>query len=385
MKTIIKYLLPILLLSGWLTSCNNAEEFKDVVYFTGTDVSPVVKYSLEEPTPIGLSVRSSAKVSGDVKVGIKVNESLVDQYNEVNGTNYILLPKNAYSFDISSVTIESGKYATEPFYLNITSIDDFRDEDTFCLPIEITDVKEGDMPILESSKVMYVVINKTIITKAATLNGTYFRVNFESDPSRDLSAVPQVTMEARINLFDYQNGSPYISTVMGLEEHFLIRLGDVTIPKDIIQLAGGGYPVSSTRNIGLNEWVHVAVTYDGARICLYLDGSLNAYVDAPRGPINLLGISPDRTFFIGTTSNSTGRTLKGYISEARLWTRALTEAEIANNICAVSADAPDLLAYWKFNSWKDDATKNIVVDYTGHGYDAVGNRNITWVEGVRCP
>lgn len=389
MKTIIKYLLPIIFLSGWMFSCDNPEDFKDVIYFTGTDVSPIMKYSLEEPTNIGISVRSSAKVTESIKVGVQVNDALVEQYNKENGTSYKVLPKDVYSFDVNTATIESGKYASEPFYLDIKSIDDFKDEDTYCLPIEITGVQEGSMPILESSRIMYVVVNRTIITKAATLNGRYFYVDFSSDPGRDLSSISQITMEARIFVDSYQERDPYISTIMGCEENFLLRLGDVKIPKDYLQLAGGAYPVSSVEAIPPSKWVHVAVTYDGKRISLYIDGRLNAYIEGSRGPIDIFDGSKNSSskisFYIGTTSNSTGRTLKGKISEARVWTRALTEAEIANNICAVAADAPDLLAYWKFNSWKDDANKNIVVDYTGHGYDAIGNGTITWVEGVRCP
>lgn len=381
MKT-IKYILSIVLLAGWI-SCDNPKDFQDTLYFTGTEVSPIMKYSLEEPTSIGLSVRASTKVDETVKVGLRVNQDLVEKYNKENGTSYMVLSPEAYSLEAKEAIIEKDKFSSEPFYLNIKSLDSFRDEDTFCVPIEISNVLEGSLPVLEASKIIYVLLNKTIITKAARMSGTYFMVKFEDDPA--LAAVPELTMEARIYLTGYQDNDPYISTILGLEENFLIRIGDVTIGKDILQLAGGGYPVASTEAIPLNKWVHVAATYDGKRICIYIDGRLNSYTDAPRGPINLHGVSDDRRFCIGTTSNYTGRTMKGYMSEARVWTRALTEVEIANNICAVSADAPDLLAYWKFNSWKDDANKNIVIDYTGHGYDARGNGTISWMEGVRCP
>lgn len=389
MKTVIKYILPVLFLSVWISACNNPEAFKDVIYFTGTDMSPVVKYSLEKPESVGLSIRSSAIVQEKVEVGLRVNEALVAQYNSENGTSYAVLPKGYYSFDTSSAVIEAGKYASEPFYLKVDSVNLFKDEDTYCLPVEITNVKGGNIPVLESSRVMYLIVKKTIITKAAVLNGRYFYVNFGSDPGRDLSAVSELTMEARIFVDDFQNYSPFISSIIGCEENFLLRLGDVKIPKDILQLAGNSYPVSSVRTIDRNKWVHVAVTYNGKRIILYINGQMNAYVDAPRGPIDLLAGSKNGStnvsFYIGTTSNSSSRTLKGKISEARVWTRALSEAEIADNICAVPADAQGLLAYWKFNEWKSDTEKSIVVDYTGHGYDAIGNGTITWVEGVRCP
>lgn len=388
MKTILSYI-SIIFLSAWVCSCNSPDDFKDVVYFTGTDTSPILKYSLENPTNIGLSVRSSAKAASNIKVGIRINPSLVERFNTENGTGYRLLPDSVYSFNTGSAVIETGKYASEPFHLDVKSIKGLKDEDTYCLPVEISGVQEGDMSVLEASRVVYVIINKTIITDAAVLGGTFFHVDFGSDEGRDLTALSQITMEARIFVDAFQDFDPFISTIMGCEENFLLRLGDVKIPKDFLQLAGGGYPVSSVNAVAQSKWVHVAVTYDGKRICLYINGVLNAYGAAPRGPINLLGGSKNSatkvSFYIGTTSNANRRVLNGKISEARVWTRALTEAEIANNICAVSAKAPDLLAYWKFNSWKDDSNKHIVVDYTGHGYDAIGNNNITWVKGVKCP
>lgn len=383
MKT-IKYIL-LVILSGCFFACDNPEDFQDVVYFTGTDVSPVVKYSLEEPTKIGLSVRASTKVDAIVKVGVKVNTDLIDKYNEANGTNYKPLPADSYSFDVNTAVIEQNQYASQPFYLDVKSIDSFKDEDIYCLPVEITNVQEGGLPVLESSRVMYLIINKTIITNATVLSGTYFKVNFGSDAGRDLSNVSQITMEARIFVDRFQTSDPYISSIMGLEEHFLLRFGDVKIDPNTLQLAGGGYPVSSSTNVSAGKWVHIAATYDGSRARLYIDGKLNAYTDAPRGGINLNGIDASRSFYIGRTSVDYTRYLYGKISEARVWTRVLSEAEIANGICAVSPDSPDLLAYWKFNSYKDDSNKNIVVDLTGHGYDAVGNTAVSFVEGVRCP
>lgn len=384
MKT--RIILFIAALLSVLYSCKEADEFQNVIYFTGTENSPVLKMSIEEPTDLGISVRASAITKNDINVTVAVNEALVDKYNKENGTNYKTLSTDIYSISNTSLQIKAGKYISEPLKLSIKSLNEFTDEDIYCVPMEIKNVQGGDFPVLDASRIIYLVINKTIITKAADLSGNYFKVDFENKDlgKGDLSAVNDLTMEARIYVDRFQTANPFISTIMGLEENFLLRIGDVTIDNNQLQLAGGGYPVTSVNGLSANAWTHVAVTYDGSLIKLYVNGELESYVEAPRGPINLTGLDGDRKFYIGQTALY-GRYLYGKISEVRVWTKALTKEEIQNGICAVSPASEGLLAYWKFNSAKSDTELNVVPDLTGNGYHAKGIRNVSWVEGVRCP
>lgn len=378
---IIKYLSIVILSLTCLCTCSTQDGLQDAIYFTGTENTPILKYSLEEPTSVGISIRSSSKVSEQVNATLFVEPSLLEQYNKEKGTNYTLLDPNVYELEQTEAIIEKGNYMSKPIMINIKSIDSFKDESTYCIPVAIKDVSNNSIPILQSSRVVYVILNRTIITKAAKLSGNFFKIDFASDPARDLSAVNQVTMEARIYVNSFQTIKPYISSIMGLEEHFLLRIGDVTIKNDQLQLAGGGYPVTAANSLSPNTWTHIAVTFDGAKIRLYINGEEEGSTDAPRGPINLNGIDDYRRFYIGRTSLDYLRPLDGYISEARIWTRALSQSELKNSICAVSPDSPDLLAYWKFNQ----SNGKTVVDYTGHGYDAIANGDIIWTEGVRCP
>ncbi|MBK5722745.1 DUF1735 and LamG domain-containing protein [Dysgonomonas sp. Marseille-P4677] len=384
MKTRIILFITILL--SVLSSCKDADELQNVIYFTGTENSPVLKMSIEEPTDLGVSVRASSITENDINITVSVNESLIEKYNKENGTNYKALAADVYSLSSTDLQIKAGKFVSEPVKLSIKTLDSFTDEDIYCVPIEIKNVQGGDFPVLEASRVMYLVINRTIITKAADLSGNYFKVDFDNKDlgKGDLSAVDALTMEARIYVDRFQTSSPYISTIIGLEENFLLRIGDVTIDNSQLQLAGGGYPVTSVNRLSANVWTHIAVTYDGSMIRLYINGELESYVEAPRGPINLTGLDADRKFYIGQTPLY-GRYLYGKISEARVWTRALTKEEIQNGICAVSPASEGLLAYWKFNSAKSETELNIIPDLTGNGYHAKGVRNVSWVEGVRCP
>ena len=86
--------------------------------------------------------------------------------------------------------------------------------------------------------------------------------------------------------------------------------------------------------------------------------------------------------------------LNGYLAEARVWSRALSSNEIANNkdLVVVDPQSPGLLAYWKMNECevleeprRDPILNRIfynrIVDQTGHGYDAYGEgRNPDFID-----
>lgn len=358
------------------TGCKSEESFQDVIYFTGTETTPTAKYSIDGPSDIGISISASCKVAGNVTAQVQARPDLVETYNATNAKDYKPLPAGSYELSATSLVLTEGKYVSKPLRLSITSIEDFEEGVTYCLPVSIVSV-EGGLPVLESSRTVYAVINRTIITYAADLNGSaYFTVPFSKD--ENLKAVPQVTMEARIYMKAFNGSNPFISSVIGIEENFLLRFGDVNIDKNQIQLAGGKFPVTGTLQFETNKWYHVAITYDGAQIKLYVNGELNSSTDGARGGINLAD-EYSGGFHIGFSAG--GRLMKGAVSEVRVWTKALSEMEIANNVCYVDPTAEGLLAYWRFN----EGTGNEVKDWSGNGWDLKSNRSVSWMEGVRCP
>ena len=72
----------------------------------------------------------------------------------------------------------------------------------------------------------------------------------------------------------------------------------------------------------LNEWHHVASTYDGDTVRQYIDGKLDAEYAAP-GKLN----SVDIVFRIGKSQTGLAGTV-GYVDEVAIYNRALSEEEI---------------------------------------------------------
>lgn len=377
MKSIAYLLIAALCSVGTLAGCQKATELREVVYVTGTKDDPSYIFTIDDPAAFGITVTSTTKAEQPIRATLAADPSLIDEYNTLHGTNYEPLPEGSYALEEATVEIPAGKIVSKAAKFAITSTDDFVEGTTYLMPVSIRSI-EGGLSILEPCRTLYVVVKRTIHTRATKISSSsYYHVpSFQEDPS--LAAVPQVTMECRVRMHGWQNGKPFISSLIGIEEHFLLRFGDVTIPKDQLQLAGGGYPVTATTKFELEKWYHIAVVYDGATITIYVDGKFDASTSAPRGPIEL-SRDYQQGFFIGRSRG--GRPLNGDVSEVRVWTRALTPSELRNNLCMVDPTSEGLLAYWRFN---ETDGKN-AVDLTGHGHTAVGSANPTFTEEIKCP
>ena len=382
MKKIFGFILAMMLFA----SCQEVAEFKDVIYFTGTEESPRITFTIEEPRDMGVTITATNKVATDTRVLLEAgDQSMLDAYNAKTGKKYVMPPAGSFNLDKDETVIKAGNYVSESVRFGVTSLDEFVEGTNYCVPLVITGT-DGDMPILESSKVMYVVINRTIISKAVDLHGRCgFNVPlFMTDPR--VSALDQATMEirVRVNSFPSANANPGISSLMGIEETFLFRFGDISIEKNQLQLApavinGKKYFTTGETRYTTGKWHQVVCVYDGSSVAIYVDGKLDVKFGAGPGTINLNTDYFDG-FWFGQSCG--GRYLDGAISEARFWTRALTMNEIQDSACYVDPKTPGLLAYWRFNAVQEDGR---VLDETGNGFDAIPHGSYTWIENVKCP
>ena len=118
-----------------------------------------------------------------------------------------------------------------------------------------------------------------------------------------------------------------------------------------------GIHLNINRNIAiatglpLNEWSHVAGTYDGESIRVYINGELGAETSYEGAPLELT----ESDFWLGNNRQNT-RPYAGYLKDIQLWQRALTSAEIQQALAQTpSAEAAGLLASWPFAEETSDA------------------------------
>ncbi|GAB3823724.1 hypothetical protein GCM10028821_01660 [Hymenobacter jeollabukensis] len=185
-----------------------------------------------------------------------------------------------------------------------------------------------------------------------------------------------LSLECWVKVNAFKTGAPYISSLMGIEDNggaAMLRLGDAGLAANRVQFVLGGVNLASNAALNANTWYHLAGTFDGSAMRLYVNGVLD---NSRTGPSSVLA---DANFYLGRNYASS-RCLDGSLDEVRVWKRALTAAEIAANACQVSRNAAGLEAYWPCN----EATGSVANDATGHGHTGtlMGMVRSDWSDNV---
>lgn len=108
------------------------------------------------------------------------------------------------------------------------------------------------------------------------------------------------------------------------------------------------YANSPAYSISLNNWQHIAMTYSGGNLNLYINHTLvpiNWYLgNAAYGPINH---DPYSALFLGIRSEYI-RPYKGAIDEVKIWNSVKSASDFINEACGVNYTG-NLAAYWPLN------------------------------------
>jgi hypothetical protein len=111
---------------------------------------------------------------------------------------------------------------------------------------------------------------------------------------------------------------------------------------------GLNHPLQGAINIPQNVWTHLACTYDGNDLKLYVNGQPDATLHVAQ-PVRSNSIQHAA---LGTAINSTGGTagfFQGRMDEVRIWNSARSAAQIAANYALEIPSATGLVGRWDMN------------------------------------
>lgn len=336
----------------------------------------------------------------DVKVTLGINPSLAADYNLRHGTSLPMLDAKYYTLSPAAVTIPAGKVESQPVQLLLSGLTGEDEAQTGALPLDKAyllpvRIEQATMDIMQNSATAYYVVKRSSAITTAAFLGDDNWISFPTLP--DCTAwdnLTAVTFEALIYIDKFSDNAN-ISTIMGVEQYLLLRIGDTGFPRRQLQVSAEGFgmdkfpaPDKTHKSLETGRWYHVAYTYDmETRVArLYVDGRLQSEME-DMGPAT---ISDDNKlnpadqkgdkFLIGNSFDQMKRPLNGNIAEARVWSVARTEEQIWDNMYRIGnpLDEPTLIGYWKFNEGRG----NNIKDWSMYKNDGVANRNLTWPEGI---
>ena len=188
----------------------------------------------------------------------------------------------------------------------------------------------------------------------------YFDGSDEVIISSDSSLNPTnaITVMAWINADDWDGNRRILQK--GVDDQYrLIDEGNLEF--GLAGVSGGdiGTPIPTT-----GVWHHVAGTYDGSTIRLYVDG-VEEVSNSASGPLQTSSTS----LYIGNKplSSYSGDHFKGIIDEVRIYNRALSTQEINNTMSNELPETSGLVLYLSFDALEGSTCP----DLSGHGNDGI--------------
>ncbi len=399
----MKKVIYIAALAVVMASCAQKESdhhFSNVLYFSGGASVADIRVGEEDASLTrSISVEMAIPESKEIKFNVSVDESKLDSYRSMyQDSEAQILPAANYELSASEVSMAEGFVTSDPIVITFKNTNALPDlSKHYVLPLTLS---SADVTPLGSGSTLYYVLSKaSLINVVADITDNRAWPIFDNQPTfKDMTTF---TMEALVNATTFKRNNDEggkiehpLATVMGIEDRFLIRVGDTLIPENQIQVAWAqqdgegstkrGNISNAAMQIKAGRWYHIAVTFDAGAITVYLNGVNVGEANSSDIGVTSVDFSTvhseeddgkPRCFWIGYSYDK-WRYWNGRISEARIWNKALTAEEINadKHFYQVDPASEGLVAYWKF----DDGAGAVVKDYSALGNDLTCQLPPSW-------
>lgn len=378
---------------GIFTACNDAEyDTLDTHAFIHEALSATggkVTVQATGETTTSLNIHMSDAASADSHYQLVVDQSVLDEYNRINGTSYIVLPEGQYKFP-DDIVVKAGQYNAEETTVTLEAFthDMVNSGEAYALPVRLVS-KDGNYPVMPKTGA-YVILTENIIQFSAPqfLGGAKLSSpQYTSSPE----TYAQYTVETRFQISDTNNRNRAVfSTSDGEGRSVLLRFEDPQSSNNehpahsLVQIQLHKGYVNPVHHFEVNKWQHLAVTFDGATYRIYVNGVESGQLASSDPCLKFKGIG----WFTDGDGNQSGwwKGCKILVSQVRIWSVARNAAQISNSMTQVSPKSTGLEAYWRMDEGKteerEDGTYTVFEDATGKGHTLETKQAITWVDGI---
>ncbi len=333
-----------------------------------------------------LTVVLNEPVSSDASFRLVFDESVLARYNKEQGTDYEFMPDTLYTFG-PAVTVPAGKYTSEPVALNLLPCPETMKPGTYAVPVRLVP-DSGSVAATEVTSCYVAAFEVPKVSVSLPL----FNGKTGLADSGFGQTLNKFTIEAR---FQVSNTANRNRDVFSNSNSVLLRFEDPQNDQNgvkahsWVQFQGDGWYFNPDKAYEPNKWQHIALTYDGTKAILYVNGAVAGQKDGTIDPsfavIGWFGGDIKSGGGHGTDVDTWWAGCKIIPHEARIWSTVRSAAQITGNMKGVSAKSDGLVGYWSFE--KDTCTQNeagetVFADLTGNGHDLVTTRNFVWIEKI---
>lgn len=369
-----------MLLAALATGCNDAEydvlgTHAYISESTSASSAKVVIDAVDGATAT-VTISLTQKAEKDCQFRLVADEAVMDAFNQQESSSYLTLPANVYTM-AETVTVKAGSYLSDPVSIHIDPLPKELIGEVYAIPLRLEST-DGTVPTTSNTSKFVITTESIVMSSLPQFNGG---AGLSVDEFSQV--LPNFTVECRFQVSNTSNRNRAVFTNGG---SVLLRFED---PQNntadhqahsLVQFQGEGWYLNPTISFTPNVWQHLALTYDGKAVTLYVNGQFAGSKEGTAAPEFAVA-----GWFGGGGSNGghgTGDSwwygCKILCSELRIWSVCRTAAQIQNNITTTSAKSAGLVAYWRMN----EGSGNVFEDCTGNGHTLRTTKTPTWVEGI---
>ena len=299
----------------------NEGKLPNAIYIDGADVAPISKLTVDAAGgKASFTARAANRLSSNATLKFAVDEQELTKYNEANGTHYKLLPAKYYSLSTENLTIDKANISNGNIDVNVKPLGDDLDASTkYAIPVKIASVDGAKL--LGSSSVKIFAIDRVLYTTALRQKNFYLKTVFPTP----CTGLHEWTMSYAIKLDRNKDNqavlSPDFYSRVTADGALQMKVGETDDPKAFAKT-----------KLQPGKWYYIAWVYKNQHVRCYINGVLDNEFDVPKV----------ETF---TKLNMSWGAFEGYVREIRLYDKALTAFQIADNLYIETPDNPDLLFY----------------------------------------